>query len=161
MIRGLAGVAAACVAMLSLAGPARAVQPDEQLANPVLEARAVRISGRLRCVVCQNQTIDDSDAALAHDLRVIVRERLTAGDTDDQVVGYIVARYGHYVLLKPPFEPSTLVLWLGPLAVLVGGGMGVAGFLRRRAFAPGPAPTGLAPEEQIELDRILKAADPQ
>src|ERR1700741_26261 len=101
----------ALLAILSFAAPARAVLPSEQLADPVLESRARAISQDLRCVVCQNQTIDDSDATLAHDLRVIVRERLEAGDSDAQVKAYIVGRYGAYVLLKPPLEPATLLLW--------------------------------------------------
>ena len=150
---------AVALAILALAGPARAVQPDEQLADPKLEARAVRISSQLRCVVCQNETIDDSDAELAHDLRVILRERLSAGDTDAQAVNFIVSRYGHYVLLNPPFEPSTLVLWLGPLAVLAGGGVGVALFLRRRGRIAAAAPAALNAEEQAEYDRILGASD--
>ena len=147
------------VALLFLAAPAGAVQPDEQLADPKLEARAIQISSTLRCVVCQNETIDESDAALAHDLRVIVRERLTAGDTDAQAVDYIVKRYGHYVLLKPPFEPSTLVLWLGPLAALAGGGLGVALFLRARSGAASIAPAALSAEDQAALGDLLKGPD--
>jgi cytochrome c-type biogenesis protein CcmH len=152
-------VAILALFILVLAGPARAVQPDEQLADPKLEARAVKISSQLRCVVCQNETIDDSDAELAHDLRVILRERLSAGDTDAQAVNFIVSRYGHYVLLNPPFEPSTLVLWLGPLGVLAGGGVGVALFLRRRGQVAAAAPAALSPDEQAEYDRILGASD--
>lgn len=109
-----------------------AVLPREQLADPALEARARAISQELRCVVCQNQTIDDSDATLAHDLRLIVRERLRAGDTDDQVLAYVVHRYGAYVLLKPPLEPVTILLWFGPLAVLIAGAAGSWVYLRRR-----------------------------
>ena len=149
-------LAAAVLMLACLAAPARAVQPDEQLADPKLEARAIRISSSLRCVVCQNETIDESDAALAHDLRVILRERLTAGDTDAQAVDYIVKRYGHYVLLKPPFEPSTLVLWLGPLAALAGGGLGVALFLHARSGAAAAAPAALSPEDQAALGELLK-----
>ena len=149
-------VAAAILMLVCLAAPARAVQPDEQLADPKLEARAIRISSTLRCVVCQNETIDESDAALAHDLRLIVRERLVAGDTDAQAVDFIVKRYGHYVLLKPPFEPSTLVLWLGPLAALAGGGLGVALYLRARSGAAAGAPAALSPEDQAALGELLK-----
>ena len=149
-------LAAAIVMLVCLAAPARAVQPDEQLADPKLEARAIRISSTLRCVVCQNETIDESNAALAHDLRLIVRERLVAGDTDAEAVDYIVKRYGHYVLLKPPFEPSTLVLWLGPFAVLGGGGLGVALFLRARSGAAAGAPAALSPEDQAALGELLK-----
>src|SRR5580704_6723914 len=95
--------------------PLRAVESNEVLADPGLEARARNLSRELRCLVCQNQSIDDSDAPLAHDLRVIVRERLKAGDTDSQAIGFIVARYGNFVLLKPPLQINTLALWFGPL----------------------------------------------
>jgi len=97
---------------------ALAVTPDEMSSDPALEARARQISAGLRCVVCQNQSIDDSNAPLAHDLRVLVRERLTKGDSDQQAVDYIVARYGNFVLLRPPFQFDTLLLWLGPLLLL-------------------------------------------
>src|SRR5471030_1562622 len=113
-----------------LAAPAFAVLPSEQLANPKLEARARAISAGLRCLVCQNQTIDDSDADLAHDLRVLLRQRLMAGDSDVQATDFIVKRYGNYVLLKPPFDAETLLLWLGPLLFLAAGGAGVAMYLR-------------------------------
>lgn len=138
---------------LLVATPAFAVLPSEQLADPKLEARARAISSELRCVVCQNQTIDDSDADLAHDLRVLLRQRLKAGDTDQQAIAYIVDRYGDYVLLKPPFEAETLILWLGPLLVLVAGGAGVIIYLRRRRDAAAPA---LTAEDEARLDRLLK-----
>jgi cytochrome c-type biogenesis protein CcmH len=112
--------------------PALAVRPDEMLADPALEARARTISKDLRCLVCQNQSIDDSDADLAHDLRVIVRERLQAGDTDQQVVDYLVDRYGEYVLLDPRIEPRTLLLWLAAPALLVAGGVAIVVAARRR-----------------------------
>ncbi|HEX9159243.1 MAG TPA: cytochrome c-type biogenesis protein [Rhizomicrobium sp.] len=137
---------------LAFASPARAVLPGEQLSNPVLEARARAISQELRCVVCQNQTIDDSDATLAHDLRVIVRERLVKGDTDEQVKAYIVHRYGPYVLLKPPFEPVTLFLWLGPLFVLLAGAAGAWIHLQRRSER---GDTNLTSEEEQKLAGIL------
>ena len=137
---------------LLAATPALAVLPQEQLADPVLEARAREISRALRCVVCQNQTIDESDATLAADLRVIVRERLVAGDSDDEVKAWIVARYGDYVLLRPPFRGETVLLWLGPALVLVLGGIGVALYLRSRTSPP----LALSAEEQAELDRLLK-----
>ena len=140
-------------AFLLVATPAFAVLPSEQLADPRLEARARAISSELRCVVCQNQTIDDSDAELAHDLRVLLRQRLKAGDTDQQAIAYIVNRYGDYVLLKPPFEAETLILWLGPLLVLVAGGIGVMFYLRRRSEAALPAITA---DEQARLDQLLK-----
>src|SRR5215471_12461914 len=109
------------LAILLHAVPAHAVLPDEQLRDPKLEARARHISQELRCVVCQNQTIDDSDAPLAHDLRVLLRERLLKGDSDDEAKAFIVKRYGTYVLLRPPFQFDTLPLWLGPLFVLAAG----------------------------------------
>ena len=142
--------------LVALAGPARAVLPGEQLADPKLEARARHIGGELRCLVCQNQSIDDSDASLAGDLRVILRERLVAGDTDKQAVDYIVQRYGHYVLLDPPFESQTLPLWLGPALILLGGGVWVAMMTRGRpSVVDAPAP--LTPEEQQQLARRLDA----
>ena len=107
--------------LLSIAGPAQAVQPDEVLNDAALETRARNLSRELRCMVCQNQSIDDSEAPLARDLRLIVRERLTKGDSDQQVLDFLVARYGEFVLLKPPFEKHTLVLWGLPPLVLVGG----------------------------------------
>ncbi|HVW75509.1 MAG TPA: cytochrome c-type biogenesis protein [Rhizomicrobium sp.] len=140
-------------AFLLAATPAFAVLPSEQLDDPKLEARARAISAELRCVVCQNQTIDDSDAELAHDLRVLLRQRLQAGDSDRQAIAYIANRYGDYVLLKPPFEAETWLLWLGPLLVLVGGGIGVALYLRRRRGGTAP---DLTADEQARLDRLLK-----
>lgn len=147
-------------ALLLLAGHARAVMPDEQLADPKLEARARAIGGELRCVVCQNQTIDDSDAELARDLRIILRQRLAAGDSDRQAIDYIVARYGTFVLLRPPFDGQTLVLWLGPLAALAAGGAGVILYLRRRERAALAAPADLSEAERAELDRILGPEGP-
>jgi cytochrome c-type biogenesis protein CcmH len=140
------------LAMLLLASPAWAVLPREQLADPKLEGRARALSAQLRCLVCQNQTIDDSDSGLAHDLRVLLRERLQAGDTDAQAMAYIHARYGDYVLLKPPFKPATLLLWLGPLLVLAVGGIGIGLYWRRRGGSPAP----LTADETARLDRLLK-----
>jgi cytochrome c-type biogenesis protein CcmH len=142
---------------LLAATPAFAVLPSEQLADPKLEARARAISSELRCVVCQNQTIDDSDADLAHDLRVLLRQRLKAGDTDQQAIAFLVNRYGDYVLLKPPFEAETLILWLGPLLVLVAGGVGVMFYLRRRQNASAP---DLTADEEARLGRLLKEDAP-
>jgi cytochrome c-type biogenesis protein CcmH len=140
---------------LALAGPALAVNPDERLADPVLEARARTLGKSLRCLVCQNQSIDDSNADLAHDLRILVRERLTAGDSDAQVLAYLQARYGDYVLLKPPVDPATWVLWFGPAAVLLtGAGVLVA---RRRIMPAPPAP--LSPEERARLDLLMAGTD--
>lgn len=144
---------------LLTAGPALAVLPEEQLADPVLEGRARQISRDLRCVVCQNQSIDDSDASLAADLRAIVRERLAAGDTDEEVVAYIVARYGDFVLLRPPLDGQTLLLWLAPLLVLIPGGLGVALYLRRRGRAGDVDPQPLSAEERRKLAGILRTGD--
>ncbi len=140
-------------ALLLWAGTAQAVQPDEQLADPVLEARARALSQDLRCVVCQNQSIDDSDAPLARDLRVLLREQLVKGATDEQAKQYLVARYGHFVLLKPPFETATYALWLGPLAVLLAGGFGVLTYVRRRRS---DAEAALTKDEEQRLQALLK-----
>jgi cytochrome c-type biogenesis protein CcmH len=140
--------------MLWLALPAFAVNPDEMLSDPALEARARTISEGLRCLVCQNESIDDSDADLAHEIRVLVRERLKAGDTDDQVRQYLVARYGEFVLLKPVFAWHTLILWIAAPGILIIGGLVliVASRRRRRALA---APAGeLSPEEQRALAEL-------
>jgi cytochrome c-type biogenesis protein CcmH len=139
--------------MIFLALPAHAVRPDERLADPGLEARARDISKELRCLVCRNQSIDDSEADLAHDLRVLVRQRLSAGDSDHQVVDYIVSRYGDFVLLRPPFEASTWLLWGGPLLVLVIGGIGVRRFVRRQAAAT--VPPLLSTDEERRLAAML------
>jgi cytochrome c-type biogenesis protein CcmH len=134
--------------------PALAVRPDEMLADPVLEGRARALSQGLRCLVCQNQSIEDSDADLAHDLRVIVRERLTAGDTDKQAVDYIVARYGEYVLLNPVMAPHTLLLWFAAPVVLLVGGAGIAIAVRRKRRVSPVAPAPLSAEEQAALDEL-------
>jgi cytochrome c-type biogenesis protein CcmH len=110
---------AAGLLLIALAGPALAVQPDEILADPALEARARAISAGLRCLVCQNQSIDDSDATLARDLRLLIRERLKAGDSDGNVIAFVVDRYGEFVLLKPRFEAKTIALWTGPFVVVL------------------------------------------
>jgi cytochrome c-type biogenesis protein CcmH len=129
-------LAAACVlAGIGLAiglAPARAVLPDEVMTDPVKEARARDLSRELRCMVCQNQSIDDSEAPLARDIRLLVRERIAAGDSDRQVIDFLVARYGEFVLLKPRFERQTLVLWLVPPLVLFGGGLALWWHVRRR-----------------------------
>ena len=156
MRRAPVGMLVALLAALVLAGPARAVLPSEQLADPRLEARARAIGAQLRCLVCQNQSIDDSDAPLAGDLRVILRERLVAGDTDRQAIDFVVQRYGHFVLLRPPFESQTLLLWLGPVLVLVAGGVWVAVLARRAPQAAEPTPS-LTPEEREHLRQRLDA----
>jgi cytochrome c-type biogenesis protein CcmH len=154
--RFLPGLAAAL--FLSLAAPAFAVQPDEVLKDPAMEARAREISKELRCLVCQNQSIDDSNAPLARDLRVLVRERLVAGDDNTGVLGYITARYGDYVLLRPPFKASTYVLWIGPVIILLLGALGAALFLRgrNRAVTAGDTEAPLTPEERRRLDKLLR-----
>lgn len=120
-------------------GAALAVEPDEVLSDPVLEARARALSKELRCVVCQNQDIDSSNAGVARDLRLIVRERLVAGDTDEEVLDFVVARYGDYVLFRPPLKPLTYVLWYGPFVLLLFGGGIVIAALRARRLAEPPA----------------------
>jgi cytochrome c-type biogenesis protein CcmH len=128
------------------------VQPDEVLPDPALERRAREISSELRCLVCQNQSIDESDAPLAKDLRVLVRERLKAGDGDAAVRSFIVQRYGEFVLLKPSFGVHTALLWLGPALVLCAGIVGLIGTLRRRR--PGAAP--LSADERAALEALLR-----
>src|SRR5690349_24201443 len=142
------------VAALAGVSPCLAVQPDEILPDPALEARARALSHELRCMVCQNQSIDDSDAPLAHDLRVLVRDRLKAGDSDAQVMDFLVARYGEFVLLKPRlFEWHTAPLWLAPVGLLLIGGITVfVAARRRRDFAGKPEPP--APLSQSEQARL-------
>ena len=137
-----------------------AVRPDEMLKDPALEARARHLSEELRCMVCQNQSIDDSDAPLAHDLRILVRQRLEAGDSDKQVLDYLVARYGDFVLLRPPFKLSTLLLWGLPPAALAIGLIALIMLARRRK----PVPTSvqaLTPEEQAKLSTLVGTAGPE
>lgn len=141
------------LALLLLAAPALAVQPDERLADPALEARARALSRELRCIVCQNESIDDSNATLAKDIRVLLRERLAAGDTDQQAKAFLVARYGDFVLLRPPVRTETWLLWYGPFALLALGALAAFAALRRRRPAP-PAP--LTAEEQARLDALLR-----
>jgi len=144
-------------AMLGLAAAtaAVAVEPDERLADPALEARARALSSELRCLVCQNQSIDDSSADLAHDLRVLIRERLTAGDSDAQVLQFMVRRYGDFILLRPPVKPDTYLLWFGPFAVLTLGALGAAVYLRRSRRTPPQAPAPLSTDERRKLDKLL------
>jgi cytochrome c-type biogenesis protein CcmH len=129
-----------------------AVQPDEILSDQALEVRARALSKELRCMVCQNQSIDDSDAPLARDLRILVRERLQAGDADQEVKEFLIARYGEFVLLRPQWSPHTAVLWLTPLGVLVLGALGAAMALRRRTSSE----ASLTPQEEARLAEILK-----
>lgn len=140
--------------ILLLAGPALAVEPSEMLDDPALEARARAISKELRCVVCQNENIDDSNAGIASDIRILLRERITAGDSDSEAMQYIVDRYGEYVLLKPRFSGENLILWLaGPMLLLLGG-VGALVFIKKHAKAPPEA--GLSEDEQEKLARILQ-----
>lgn len=141
----------------------RAVQPDEVMADPAQEARARNLSRELRCMVCQNQSIDDSDAPLARDLRLLVRERIAAGSTDQQVMDFLVARYGEFVLLKPRVEGQTLILWLIPPLVLIGGGVALwLGNRRRRerAIADQGASFQLTPEEEARLEKLISGEEP-
>ena len=143
-----------CLAAVS----AGAVNPDEMLDDPALEARAREISKGLRCLVCQNQSIDDSDADLARDLRVLVRERLAAGDGDGQVIDYVVSRYGDFVLMRPPFKATTYALWLGPALIGGLGVLAVVAFYRRRRAAGarrGTAPPPLTEDEKRRLETLL------
>ena len=139
--------------------PAWAVSPDEILDDPILEARARDLSRELRCLVCQNQDIDSSNADLARDLRVLVRERLVAGDSDGEVKAFLVARYGDFVLFEPPMKPATYVLWFGPaLMVLLGAG-GLIAYLARRRRNPAVPAAPLSAEERRRLERLLSDAD--
>jgi cytochrome c-type biogenesis protein CcmH len=143
----------AILAFLVAVSPALALTPDEQLQDPALEARARAISAQLRCLVCQNQSIDDSEAPLALDLRTLVREQLTAGKSDAQVLDFIVARYGQFVLLKPRFEPETLILWGTPFAVLLIAG---AAMILRRKRAQVTPETPLSDDEKQALERAMQ-----
>ena len=148
----------AVILALSLLAPVAswAVQPDEMLRDPVLEARARALSRELRCMVCQNESIDDSEAPLAHDLRVLVRERLKAGDTDQQVLDFLVARYGEFVLLRPPLSWHTVVLWgLPPAALLIGGLIIVVDLRRRRKIVP-TAEERLSSSEEARVAELLR-----
>jgi cytochrome c-type biogenesis protein CcmH len=147
----------AIVALTLLAVPAvRAVQPDEIMSDPVKEARARDLSRELRCMVCQNQSIDDSDAPLARDLRLLVRERIAAGDSNGEVLDFLVARYGEFVLLKPRFERKTMLLWLLAPLLLVAGGFALWWQNRRRAQDGADAPTRpLTPDEEAKLAALM------
>lgn len=145
------------------ATPSYAVNPDEVLADPEMEENARAVSRHLRCVVCQNQSIDDSDAELARDMRVLVRERIVAGDTNREVLDYMVSRYGNYVLLKPPFQASTYVLWIGPAVILLLGMIAIGVFMYQRRPRTVPVgeskrntvASGLTDEERKKLDKLM------
>ena len=152
-----AALLAACLAAPLAPLAQAATSPDEVLADPALEQRARALSRQLRCLVCQNQSIDDSDADLAHDLRQLVRERLAAGDSDAEIIAFLTARYGDFVLLKPPVEPATWGLWFGPLALLLIAGGGIVVYLRRRPAQETASPP-LSPAERARLDALMSEA---
>ena len=139
--------------VLLLATPVIAVQPGEMLEDPAKEARARELSKELRCLVCRNENIDESNAELARDLRLLVRERIVAGDTDDEVIAFVVERYGEFVLLNPPATGSTLILWFAGPAMLLGALAIAGGYLRRRR--PEAAPEALSDAEKSRLEKIL------
>jgi cytochrome c-type biogenesis protein CcmH len=143
----------ALLLLLAVSPAAFAIQPGEMLSDPGLEARARTIDKELRCLVCQNQNIDDSDADLAHDLRVLVRKRVLAGDTNDQVKQYIVSRYGNYVLLKPPFDAETYLLWFAPVLLLLGGA-GIAFAFYRNVNTARPQP--LSAEDEARVAALIE-----
>jgi cytochrome c-type biogenesis protein CcmH len=155
---------AAAVALVLLSPvAARAVQPDEIMKDPAQETRARELSRELRCMVCQNQSIDDSDAPLARDLRLLVRERIAAGDSDNQVIKFLVDRYGEFVLLKPRLLPQTILLWGLPPLVLVAGALALILQARRRSASANAAPRAeaapLTPDEQARLARLISEDD--
>jgi cytochrome c-type biogenesis protein CcmH len=151
-------------AIVALAGsPVRAVQPDEIMSDPAKEARARDLSRELRCMVCQNQSIDDSEAPLARDLRLLVRERIASGDSDTQVIDFLVARYGEFVLLKPRLNPHTWLLWLLPPLALAGGGLALWSNGRRRAKSAvneDGSLFNLTDDEEARLERLIAAEAP-
>ncbi len=149
-------LATLAIGLAFFSGAALAVRPDEILADPILEARARALSEELRCMVCQNQSIDESDADLARDLRLLVRERLKAGDTDDQVMDYIVSRYGEFVLLKPRFDLKNALLWGTPILLLLAGGFVL---LRTVRSSETDEMVALSTEEQAALDRMLRRGE--
>ncbi|WP_193173832.1 cytochrome c-type biogenesis protein [Nisaea nitritireducens] len=157
MIRSI--ILALVLVVLSM--PAFAVEPGEMLKDPALEARARELSKEVRCLVCQNQSIDDSNAGLAKDLRVILRERLVAGDSDSEIKTFLVERYGDFVLLKPPVKAETLFLWYGPFAIGVLGAIGVAVFLLRRRDGGGDeaVPMPLSDDERKRIDALMSEQD--
>src|SRR5215218_5305422 len=159
MMRKLIAISAVLL-LAALAAPAAyAVQPDEIMTDPAKEARARELSRELRCMVCQNQSIDDSDAPLARDLRLLVRERIAGGDSDSQVIDFLVARYGEFVLLKPRLEPHTLLLWLLAPLLLLGGGLALWSYSRRggKSAAANETAVKLTAEEEARLERLMQA----
>jgi len=149
-------ILASLCAVFMFASTGHAVQPNEVLKDPALEARARELSKDIRCLVCQNQSIDDSNADLARDLRVLVRQRLTQGDSNDQVMDYLVKRYGDFVLLSPPMKASTYLLWYGPIGIFILGAFGLIMFFRGRRAAPVTrAAAALSEDEQKRIEALL------
>ncbi|MPY73321.1 MAG: cytochrome c-type biogenesis protein CcmH [Alphaproteobacteria bacterium] len=146
------------LAALLTAFAAAAVQPDEMLKDPAQESRARALSAEIRCLVCQNQSIDDSDASLARDLRLLVRDQISQGRSDGEIRDFLVERYGAFVLLDPPFRGSTLVLWLGPAIVLLAGAAGLAIYFRSRRRSAADA-VALSDDERARLERLLDDRD--
>jgi cytochrome c-type biogenesis protein CcmH len=140
-----------CFALAATLSPSFAVTPDEMLADPFLEARARAVSRDLRCVVCQNQSIDDSNAPLAHDMRVIVRERIAMGESNAEVKDFLVRRYGNYVLLSPPVQPNTILLWTGPFGFLLIAVVGFALYLKRSPARTSAGPLALSDDERARF----------
>lgn len=155
MGKAMRPVALAAALMVVAAVPAGAVEPNEMLADPVLESRALEVSRTLRCVVCQNQSIDESNAELARDMRVQVRKRIAAGDSNEQVTSYLVDRYGDFVTLRPPFKPTTWFLWIGPLFLLAAAAAAARSFLRRRGVGA-EVHKPLSAAERRRLDALMK-----
>jgi len=155
MIRLRTLIAAAVLSVVAQAG--QAVEPDEILADPVLEARARAISADVRCVVCQNESIDTSNAGIARDLRILLRERLVAGDSNQQVLDFLVARYGDFVLLRPPFKPSTYVLWLAPFTIIALGGFGIVIMLRSVTRKSAGSILSLNARDEADLKHLIAA----
>jgi len=147
-----AALFAAFAAVVLAAAAAHAVQPDEVMKDPALEARARALSSELRCMVCQNQSIDDSDASLARDIRLLIRDRIAKGESNETVRAFLVSRYGAFILLEPPFEPHTLLLWLSAPLTLALGALGIA-FAMRRPAEPAPK---LTPEEEQRLAALQR-----
>ncbi len=148
--------AALVLALVLLAAAAQAVQPDEVMKDPALEARARALSSELRCMVCQNQSIDDSDASLARDIRLLIRDRIAKGESNEAVRAFLVSRYGAFILLKPPLEPHTLLLWLSAPLTLALGALAIWAANRR---TPDPAPK-LTPEEEPRLEALQRDGEP-
>ena len=153
-VRALILVLFSCLTYIQ---PTMALQPNERLADPLLEERARMLSQNIRCLVCQNQSIDDSNATLAKDLRVLVREKLTAGATNQEIFDFLVDRYGDFILLNPPFKPTTYVLWYGPLIFLIFGILMVVLIMKRSNRRSFEKP--LSKEEQASLSKLLEQKD--